>query len=50
MIDCDQLTERKDMRKILNRKKGVKREKTRKKKRGMKNFHSLCVTDLEIIA
>jgi len=36
VIDCDKLMKRKDLRKVMNRKKGVKREKTgRKGKTGM---------------
>ena len=39
MIDCDKLIERKDLRKMVNRKKGVKSDKTGKKERqGCKNF------------
>ena len=39
MIVCDKSTERKGLRKVVNRKKGVKREKTRRKERqGCENF------------
>ena len=39
MIDCDKLMEREDLRKVVCRKKGVKREKTRRKeKREYENF------------
>ena len=44
MIDCDELIERKGLRKVVNRKREVKREKTRKEKQGVKTFHSLRVT------
>ena len=33
MIVCDKSIERKDLRKVVNRKKGVKREKQRRKER-----------------
>ena len=39
MIDCDELTERKDLRKFVSRKKGVKHEETkRKEKQRYENF------------
>jgi len=39
MIDCDKSTEGKDLRKVVNRKKGVKREKTKRNERqGCENF------------
>jgi len=46
MIDCDKSMERKEMRKVVDRKKGVERKdrKERKKDRGVKTFHSLRVT------
>ena len=31
MIDCDKLMEREDLRKVVNREKEVKRERTRRK-------------------
>ena len=47
MIDRDELIEKKVLRKVLNWKKGVKGEKQGgKKNRGMKTFHSLCLTFL----
>ena len=33
MIDCDKLVERKDLSKMVSRKKGVKREETGRKER-----------------
>ena len=33
MVDCDKFMERNDLRKVVYRKKGVKREKTRRKER-----------------
>ena len=33
VIDCDKLMEREDLRKFLRRKKGMKREKTRRKEK-----------------
>jgi len=33
MIDCDKLMEWEDLEKVVNRKKGVGRERTRKKER-----------------
>jgi len=46
MIDCDRSMERKDLRKDVNREKGVERERGQegKKDRGVKIFHSLRVT------
>ena len=39
MIDCDGLIGKKDLRKVVARKKGVKREKIgRKKGQGCENF------------
>jgi len=39
MIDCDELIERKDLRKVVRRKKEVERERTgRKEKQGCENF------------
>ena len=39
MIDCDGLIEKKDLRKVVARKKGVKREKIRRNERqGCENF------------
>ena len=39
MIDCDELIERKVMRKVVGRKKGAKWKKTRKEeKEGCENF------------
>ena len=47
MINCDELIERKIMRKVVDRKKGAKWEKTRRKKeRGVKCFHSLRAASL----
>ena len=45
MIDCDKLIERKDLRKVVNRKKEAKRGKQEgRKDRDVKTFHSLRVT------
>ena len=45
MIDGGRLIERNDLRKVANRKKGVKEEKVRRKeKQGVKVFHGLRAT------
>ena len=39
MIDCDEMIERKDLRKVVNRKRDLKQEKTRRyEKQGYENF------------
>jgi len=42
MIDCDNLMERKDLRKIVYRKKGALQERLRKKTKGVKTFSRLA--------
>ena len=46
IIDCDNLVEREVLRKVVNRKKRVKRERRQegKKNRGVKTFHRLRAT------
>jgi len=43
MIDCVELTERKVLKKVANRKKGMKREKTRGKI-GLGKLFIVCVS------
>ena len=39
MIDCDEMIERKGLRKVVNMRRGLKQEKPRRKeKQGCKNF------------
>jgi len=45
MIDYDELIERKDLRKVMNRKEEVKREKTgRKRKTGVWKISIACAS------
>lgn len=45
MIDCDELIERKDLRKVVRRKKKVERESTgRKEKQGCEIFFIACAS------
>jgi len=42
MIDCDNLMEREDLRKIVYRRGGALQERLRKKTKGVKNFSRLA--------
>ena len=46
MIDCDELIERKDLGKVVNRERGAKQGKDRKERKAwsVKNFHRLRIT------
>ena len=45
MIDCVQLVERKALRKIMNWKKGVKRERTGRKEKLVRGYFSWIARD-----